>query len=527
MIAFAFTFPGGRYHATPWGRHTNEADVAWPPEPVRILRAMIATWWRKGDHVRFAKSELDGLIETLAKEAPMFRLPEAVHSHVRAFMPAPTDKKLIYDAFLRFDPAAELIVAWPNVELTESQLDLAAHLLDRIGYLGRAESWADGRIASDWDGEVNACPRISGVAPPEGSVPIDVTVAIVNDDWHEVRTRLLATAAASATSKTTLLRATLPERLSDALAVDTSEWQKAGWSSPPPLRRLIYDRPAFGPLPTHAIRRTSRPVRPHASPEVARFVLAGRPQPRVEETLRIAELARWALMSGDGQPPPEISGRNAQGPLRADPSHAHAFYLPEDSDGDGLIDHLVIYCRTGFSDEARRRLDHLTRLWLVHGRPDADGERGRKEWRLALEGIGSPQAFSMSSLLGSARTWISVTPLLKSRFDKRRPAGFEALVKSYQAQIEIEWKRRSTDIPAPVVQPLTDPSAPTRFAAPIGSGGTLRSTLAFNRTRSGRGGQQPDAAGGFFQLTFDRLIDGPVSLGWGAHFGLGLFRRVN
>ncbi|MFX9058357.1 hypothetical protein ABTN75_21495, partial [Acinetobacter baumannii] len=49
MIAFAFTFPGNRYHATPWGRHANEADVAWPPEPVRILRGLIATWWRKAD----------------------------------------------------------------------------------------------------------------------------------------------------------------------------------------------------------------------------------------------------------------------------------------------------------------------------------------------------------------------------------------------------------------------------------------------------------------------------------------------
>jgi len=27
MLALALTFPGGRYHATPWGRHVNEADV--------------------------------------------------------------------------------------------------------------------------------------------------------------------------------------------------------------------------------------------------------------------------------------------------------------------------------------------------------------------------------------------------------------------------------------------------------------------------------------------------------------------
>ena len=92
MIAFAFSFPAGRYHATPWGRHANEADVAWPPEPVRILRALIATWWRKADHKRFPKIMLDDLVDALAAELPVFHLPEAVHTHVRAWMPAPTEK---------------------------------------------------------------------------------------------------------------------------------------------------------------------------------------------------------------------------------------------------------------------------------------------------------------------------------------------------------------------------------------------------------------------------------------------------
>jgi len=42
MLALSFTFPGGRYHATPWGRHVNEADLEWPPSPWRIVRALIA-----------------------------------------------------------------------------------------------------------------------------------------------------------------------------------------------------------------------------------------------------------------------------------------------------------------------------------------------------------------------------------------------------------------------------------------------------------------------------------------------------
>ena len=524
MIAFAFSFPTGRYHATPWGRHANEADVAWPPEPVRILRALIATWWRKADHKRFPKTMLDDLVDALATELPVFRLPGAVHTHVRAFMPAPTDKKLIYDAFLRFDRDAELIAAWPSVTLTAEQEALAAHLLERIGYLGRAESWAEGRIAVDWDGEINTCPRSRNTAPPGDAVPVDVAAPLTPAAWSDLRARFVPNLKGITKAKRVVMESTLPERLSKALAVDTSEWQKAGWSSPPPLQKIVYDRPTIGP-PAYRRRGTAVRTNQPGQPEVARFVLAGRPQPRIEDALRIGEIARWALMSGNGVPPLELSGRDKNGPLRDDPAHAHAFFLPEDADGDGQIDHLIVYCRHGFSGKARRRLDRLSRLWLAHGRADEEGERGRKEWRVALEDIAAPENFPSSSLLGKSRTWQSVTPYLKPRFDKRRPAGFDALIDSYRAQIAGEWKRRFPGQPLPSVEPVTDSSNPVRFAAPIGSGGTLRSTLAFTRTRAKRGGSQPDAAGGFFRLTFESDMEGPVAHGWGAHFGLGLFRR--
>jgi len=311
MIAFAFTFPAGRYHATPWGRNVNEADIAWPPEPVRILRALIATWWRKADHGRFSKTLLDSLIDALAEEQPVFHLPKAVHTHVRAFMPAPKDRKLIYDAFLRLDPDAELIAAWPGTVTSPEQRSLAEHLLQQMGYLGRAESWTIGRVADDWEGEINAFPRSGAREPPEDSVPVELAVPMTSSAWTEFRATRRAELDSIAKSRRASIVATLPERLSDALAVDTGDWQKVGWSSPPPLRHIVYDRPPVGPLPQFrsqgSVLRYSQPLRP----EVARFVLAGRPQPRIEDSLRIGEIARWALMSGRGDPPPEFSGRDA------------------------------------------------------------------------------------------------------------------------------------------------------------------------------------------------------------------------
>ena len=59
MLAIRFLFPAGRYHATPWGRHVNEADVEWPPSPWRLLRALIATWHRKLDPNRYPKAHFN------------------------------------------------------------------------------------------------------------------------------------------------------------------------------------------------------------------------------------------------------------------------------------------------------------------------------------------------------------------------------------------------------------------------------------------------------------------------------------
>ena len=225
----------------------------------------------------------------------------------------------------------------------------------------------------------------------------------------------------------------------------------------------------------------------------------------MEDALRIGEVARWALMSGTGVPPPELSGRDEDGPLRDDPAHAHAFFLPEDADDDGLIDHLIVYCRRGFTGEARRRLDRLTRLWTERGRADDNGERGRKEWRLALEGIATPEAFGqVSALLQSSRTWTSVTPYLMPWHAKRNFGVVE--------QITREIERRG------IFPALTNVTVPHQNALP-------KRAIKFHRIRSRRGLTQPDTLGRFVTLTFSEPVNGPLALGFGCHYGLGLFAR--
>ena len=150
MFALSFRFPAGRYHATPRGRNVNEADVAWPPEPWRLLRALIAAYWRKGDRARWSEDDLAQLIDTLAETLPEYSLPAgAIHAHTRHYMPTGGLDKgrpkttLVFDAFVRLAAGSTLVAAWPRVTLDPEPFALAADLARSLGYLGRAESWTE------------------------------------------------------------------------------------------------------------------------------------------------------------------------------------------------------------------------------------------------------------------------------------------------------------------------------------------------------------------------------------------------
>jgi len=74
MFAVAFRFIAGRYHATPWGRHVNEADVEWPPSPWRIIRSLIAVRHRKLDPVEYPLEPLENPTHPPSESLPVYRL---------------------------------------------------------------------------------------------------------------------------------------------------------------------------------------------------------------------------------------------------------------------------------------------------------------------------------------------------------------------------------------------------------------------------------------------------------------------
>lgn len=498
MLAIALNFPAGRYHATPWGRHVNEADVEWPPSPWRLLRALIAVWHRKLDADEFPRTDLDALVETLACALPVYRLPPGIQAHSRHYMPVGTRPVLIFDGFVHLARDAELVMAWPDLELDERLQRLLGEALRCMGFLGRAESWTEARLLDHWDGEANCAPAEAMVNSETGEA-FEPVPLLVPETPHEyaawsVRLRDETDWKALKPAARRRLEQTLPGGLVEALHLETGDIQAAGWSRAPGARVVQYRRPleSLRPAPT-----PGRPSPPPAT-TTARLVLHGKPLPRMEDALRIGELVRRAALKTAvdlGLPiPPELSGHD----LPANNRHGHAFYLPEDSDGDGRIEHVLVHAPMGFGSDVLHILNGVRCLW----------ERGGNEWRVVLESIGD-DATAASPLAGASACWLSVTPYLHPWFAKK---GF-----AVPEQIARECRERGMDEPL-AVQPVE--------SVEIGRG-RRRRAVHFRRFRDKRGLIQPDTRGHLLRLEFAEPVSGPLALGFGCHFGLGMFAPLD
>jgi len=497
MLALSFTFPAGRYHATPWDRHVNEGAVAWPPEPWRILRGLIATWHHKVKYTgKHAESTLLGLIGSLAQELPEYTLPAASHSHTRHYMPqfAAGKTSLVFDAFTAVGRDDPLTVVWPSLELPDDQRVLLDDLLAVMGYLGRAESWVEARRL----GEASAVPEERKCRP--GVEALDTTTGEIRGEavilyaplppaeYGELRKGFLPDKKAEKK-----LGKTLPADLLNALSVETSDLRKQGWNQPPAARKVSYLRPVDALRPQRVVRKATP-----TSATTVRYLLIGKPLPRVEDSVRIGELLRRAVMSkakyhfGEDNIPAIFSGHG----LPENNRHAHAFYLPWDANGDGRIDRVLLHVPTGMTAEQLRVVEKLSCLKIRDG----------SEWRLVLENVGD--ATVGGPLTKRTAIWQSATPYLHPWHVKK---NFDI-----EAQIKRECRERG----------LPEPTTVERLPS-IEVGHRVRKTIHFHRFRDKRGLHQPDRLGSFWRLTLPQPVEGPLALGFGCHYGLGLFKPAD
>lgn len=510
MLAIAFTFPARRYHANPWNRHVNEADVAWPPDLWRITRALIAVWHRKLDPTRFPRERLHELLARLAEaEPPSYRLPESViHAHTRHYMPGKGDKRtLVFDAFARITDDDPVVTVWPGLTLDPLQTEMLDALLENLGFLGRAESWVDARRAPA-PTNFNCVPTVKSVDMETGEVTGEI-VRLMAPNAPEVyrafRSEKIESAGIKLDSRRPLklkteqkkLLTTLPDDWLDAIGVETGDLQSAGWSAPPCARFVSYRRPLHA-LKTTAPRIARKPpiTKAKAGITTARFVLYGKPLPRIEDAVRIGETLRAAAMGrakrllGADALPPILSGHD----LGERNRHAHAFWLPDPNER-GEIEHVLVHAPGGLSSDAMRVLTALQQI----KRDECD------PLRLMLEGIGAASLFDrFTPLAGNGVIWQSMTPYLHPWHVK----------KNFTIQDQILRECRERGLP----EVLKLESLPS-----IRINGRERRPIHFHRFRSKRGLVQPDTHGGFWRIEFVKPIQGPLALGFGCHFGLGLF----
>lgn len=502
--AIGIRFVAGRYHASPWGRHVNEAAVEWPPSPLRLLRALIAVWHRKADKDRFPEERLRQLVHVLAGEMPVYRLPRASLSHTRHFMPVVSGRRerrsLVFDAFLRLDSDDELLVIWPATTLRAPERDTLDHLLGLVGYLGRAESWAECRRLDSWSELPDCGPRMSAErwrnpGAESRHQPVELPVAMASDRYEAWRAEQIVELDLEQPRlmREKRLRATLPDDLLGALRLDNGAVRAVGWSRAPGTDRAMYLRPEDCFAPPHERAAVNRiPARPAV--DTVRLALIGRPLPRLEDAIRIGEVVRAAAMAQAGDVPSVLSGHD----MATEKPHQHAFYLPEDATGTGHIDHVLIHAPASLGKEALRALGRIDRIW----------ESDAAEWRVFLESYGSAGASLEHPYLTPSRVWVSVTPYLHPWHRKN----------SFTVEDQILRELVARGLPAPSLESL----------AAVQVGGRERRAVHFHRfrTRSRRRVVQPDTRGSFWRLVFTEAVPGPLALGFGCHLGLGIFRGV-
>lgn len=395
-------------------------------------------------------------------------------------------------------PEDELIVSWPEIDIDVTGYRLFDELLSGLAYLGRAESWVEARRIDQWHGEYDCMPGDNALDVTTGEVgevvplfcPQTLAAYVgLREHWQQGNVAKEGKVKAKGKKGGPIL----PESWLDAVSLETSELQATGWSQPPAAKRVFYRRPSncLQPAATTVVSRTTKDQLPITT---VRFALYGKPLPRMEDAVKIGELARIALMHLTekhlGQIPAILSGHDLPEANR----HEHAFFLPEPN-GQGRIDHLLIHAPGGIEPKHLRAIQKLNRLFTRDG----------SEWQVMYEGSGDIEVFSdVSHYAGNSHVWRSVTPYLRPWYIKKNFGLVE--------QIRRECRLRSMPEPTEI-----------KVLPEVILGSIPLRSVHFHRFRGKRGLTQPDTIGSLVEIVFSEPLAGPLALGFGCHYGLGLF----
>jgi CRISPR-associated protein Csb2 len=252
---------------------------------------------------------------------------------------------------------------------------------------------------------------------------------------------------------------------------------------------------------------------------VARYAISSAVPPSITQAVSVADRVHAALCewSDQGKGRAEVfTGLDADGKPRTD--HRHAYIFCEANDARDAITHITLWAPMGFDAAACLALRRLNKVW-GHGGHDL---------RLVLHGIGSVEDFKECPLFAvkkPTKIWRSLTPFVSTRHAKTFRDG----------RPKMDDDNRQTGSPEhdllrllalhpqgadATIEQLTERERPFHFG-----NRSLRS-LQFQTNRRHGGGSRGNSSGAAFTITFSKEISGPLALGYGSHFSLGLFKPI-
>jgi CRISPR-associated protein Csb2 len=249
----------------------------------------------------------------------------------------------------------------------------------------------------------------------------------------------------------------------------------------------------------------------HRKVEVARFALSSSVLPLVTSTMPFAETARFAVSQNraGNSFSKALSGKEWDEDLQKwQPlkGHRHAHFLATDEDGDGRLDHLTIYAPCGFNSDDLAALGQIRSVKRPKNLPST---------KLVLTGLGSKEDFLQISIFKKSKIWRSVTPFSLPNFPNRGGGKPPRPKDLPEAQLIKELKSRG--LPTPV-----------RIGRIDGYETEKRPKMHWLNFHAARLRKDTRGKGLYgFEIEFETEVEGAIAVGFGCHFGLGLFLPVS
>ena len=475
----------GRAHGTPWGASHNEGRIEFPPSPWRIARALLSAWFERAPEIE--EEIVRSLLEKLSAVHPVYSVPPFAGAHVRHYLPESSHKAgvstataKVLDAFAAVDPSTPLVITW-NVELTPDERASLAVLVERIPYVGRAESL------------VTACLVDAGVA---GSIGTDCRQLEARDPEP------------SDGAVARLLCSERPFDWSAALEVPWRVRQK-GFVDPPSTRRVVF-------VSREPLEWNTTSTQPRMNSAVVRAIewkLRGKGRIPLTAAVAYCDVLRKAIIKKacDANVPRDwrLLGRDGGDPT--DRHHLHSHFLPiEDTEHPGFLGGLLVWTPAGLDEGTTDAALSVTNLWA--GGADGEARQGLRDFRpvrLFVQQYGDPivqrEDWQHLKLFGESAVWESITPYAPARHVR----SDQRMQRSLEHEVSRELVER--EMPAPV-----------EVVVLPGSGGGRSHPLQFRRHRVNENLAEGRRAF-HLRIRFESAVRGPIAIGALSHFGLGTF----